>query len=218
MRPDPTGAPRFMSVRTRAALSAVVGIVAAVAVVACGLWQLAPLVGWDVTAAVFISWVLVTILPMRGPETAALAIWEDPGRAVADGLLLLAGVASLLAVGVLMLQAGNAEGLAKASQAGLGVVSVVLSWGLVHTIFTLRYARLYYTAPVGGVDFNDDDPPSYLDFAYLALTIGMTFQVSDTNLSGRVVRAAALRHALLSYLFSTVIVATTISLVVGLST
>jgi hypothetical protein len=61
-----------MPVRTRAALSAVVGIVAAVAVVACGLWQLAPLVGWDVTAAVFISWVLVTILPMRGPETAAL--------------------------------------------------------------------------------------------------------------------------------------------------
>jgi uncharacterized membrane protein len=111
-----------MPVRTRAALSAVVGIVAAVAVVACGLWQLAPLVGWDVTAAVFISWVLVTILPMRGPETAALAIWEDPGRAVADGLLLIAGVASLLAVGVLMLQAGNAEGLAKASQAGLGVV------------------------------------------------------------------------------------------------
>jgi uncharacterized membrane protein len=111
-----------MPVRTRAALSAVVGIVAAVAVVACGLWQLAPLVGWDVTAAVFISWVLVTILPMRGPETAALAIWEDPGRAGADGLLLIAGVASLLAVGVLMLQAGNAEGLAKASQAGLGVV------------------------------------------------------------------------------------------------
>ena len=116
-----------------------------------------------------------------------------------------------------MVQAGNAHGVAKDWQVGLGVVSVVLSWALVHTIFTLRYARLYYAAPVGGVDFNDEEPPSYVDFAYLAVTIGMTFQVSDTSLSSREFRATAMRHALLSYLFGTVIVATTINLVAGLS-
>jgi uncharacterized membrane protein len=87
---------------------------------------------------------------------------------------------------------------------------------VVHTIFTLRYARLYYTGRDEGVDFNQDDPPSYADFAYLAFTVGMTFQVSDTQITHHAMRAAILRHALLSYLFGTVIVATTINLVAGL--
>jgi uncharacterized membrane protein len=80
----------------------------------------------------------------------------------------------------------------------------------VHTVYLLRYARLYYSPPEGGIDFHGE-APSYLDFAYLALTIGMTFQVSDTDLMGKRARRLALRHALLSYLFGTVIVATTVS-------
>lgn len=91
-----------------------------------------------------------------------------------------------------------------------------LSWGLVHTIFTLRYARSYYSRPVGGIDFNEDDPPTYLDFAYLALTIGMTFQVSDTNLTAKGIRRIALSHTLLSYLFGAVIVALVINVVSSL--
>ena len=39
---------------------------------------------------------------------------------------------------------------------------------------------------VGGINFNEDDPPNYSDFAYLALTIGMTFQVSDTDFTARI--------------------------------
>ncbi len=89
----------------------------------------------------------------------------------------------LAAVGLALLRAGSAGGATKAYLISLGVVSVALSWGLVHTIFTLRYARSYYSPVEGGIDFNEDDPPTYLDFAYLALTIGMTFQVSDTNLT-----------------------------------
>ena len=58
--------------------------------------------------------------------------------------------------------------------------------------------------------------PDYTDFAYLALTIGMTFQVSDTPLSTRRVRRVALRHALLSYLYGAVIVAIMVNGVGGL--
>jgi len=86
----------------------------------------------------------------------------------------------------------------------------------VHTIYTLRYALLFYTAPIGGVDFKEHGLPSYADFAYLSLTLGMTFQVSDTDLNTRAFRKTALRHALLSYLFGTIIVATTINLIAGL--
>jgi uncharacterized membrane protein len=87
----------------------------------------------------------------------------------------------------------------------LAVVSVLLAWSVVHTIFALRYARLYYAAPVGGLGFGEDDPPVYADFAYVAFTIGMTFQVSDTDISKRPIRRAAIHHALLSYVFGTMI-------------
>jgi len=82
---------------------------------------------------------------------------------------------------------------------------------------TPRGTPVYYIDEDGGIDFNEPDPPTYLDFAYLAFTIGMTFQVSDTDLTHKVIRATALRHALLSYLFGAIIVATTINLVAGLT-
>ncbi|SFQ96123.1 Protein of unknown function [Lentzea waywayandensis] len=82
---------------------------------------------------------------------------------------------------------------------------------------TLRYARLYYYGADGGIDFNQPEPPDYGDFAYVAFSIGMTFQVSDTSLSGREMRRTALKHALLSYLFGTGVLATTINLVASIS-
>jgi uncharacterized membrane protein len=79
--------------------------------------------------------------------------------------------------------------------AGVGVASIALSWFAVHTIFTLRYAQLYYTGADGGMDFNQSLGARYLDFAYLAFTIGMTFPVSDTDIQKPNIRATALRHA-----------------------
>ena len=118
-------------------------------------------------------------------ETKENALREDPSLHLSELLVLTAGVAVLAAVGLLLDRAGNATGGTKAYLIALGVVSVALSWALVHVTFTLRYARAYYGQPEGGIDFNEDDPPNYLDFAYLAVTIGMTFQVSDTNLTRR---------------------------------
>jgi uncharacterized membrane protein len=80
-------------------------------------------------------------------------------------------------------------------------------------VFALRYARLFYEQ--GGVQF-EGGPPDYGDFAYLAFTIGMTYQVSDTPLTTKLMRRIALRHTLLSYLFGAVIGATVINVVVGI--
>lgn len=99
----------------------------------------------------------------------------------------------------------------------LGVAAIAASWLVLNTIFMLRYARLYYTEPRGGVDFNQDDDPTFRDFAYLALTIGMTFQVSDTALRKTEIRTTALRQALMSFVFNTVILAVTVNIVAGLS-
>ena len=208
---------RVAKARWRFAIAALVGVAAAAVTVAVGGWELAPVIGWDFAALVSISWIWLTVWPMNAIETKRLAGTEDPTQPSTDLLLLSAAIASLAAVGLVLVLASSASGVAKGALAGLAIVSVALAWLVVHTLFTLRYALLYYRAkPPGGVSFNQDEPPQYSDFAYLALTLGMTFQVSDTDLQTNAIRTTALRHALLSYLFGAVILATTINLIAGL--
>src|SRR5664280_545157 len=128
-----------------------------------------------------------------------------------------AAIASLIAVGVVLIGAGHANGSLKYLQAGFALVSVSVSWTLVHTVFTLRYARLYYSGRAEGIDFNEADPPQYSDFAYLSFTVGMTFQSSDTNIESKQIRRMALRHAWLSYPLGVGIIAASINLVAGLA-
>jgi uncharacterized membrane protein len=205
------------SAKSRVLVVAAVGAGVAGLAGAFGPWALAPLLGWDAAALTYVAWMLATVWHMDAERTARQAVAEDPGRAATDVLLLTSSVASLLAVGMVIVRSGNSSGAAESLQAGLSLVGVVLSWSVVHTVFMLRYASLYYGGPDGGVDFNQDDPPRYTDFAYLAFTIGMTFQVSDTELTTTGLRATALRHALLSYLFGAVILAATINLIAGLA-
>jgi uncharacterized membrane protein len=181
-----------------------------------GAWAYAPLIGWDAAVMTFSFLTWAGIAPMDANATTEHARREDPTRPTTDALLLAASVASLVAVGVVLVAASSARPLARGMLAGLAVASVVLSWLLVHTLFTLRYARLYQSAG-GGVDFNQESPPRYLDFAYLAFTIGMTFQVSDTDIKTTTIRSTALKHALLSYLFGAIILGATINFIVGLS-
>jgi uncharacterized membrane protein len=200
----------------RVAVAASLGIVAGGVVSAFTFWQAATLIGWDVGALFLGTWIWWAVGRLSPEETRTHATREDTSIRLSELTVLAAGVALLAAVGLALIRAAQATGGTKAYLITLGVVSVALSWGLVHTVFTLRYARTYYSRPVGGIDFNEDDPPSYLDFAYLALTIGMTFQVSDTNLTTKAIRRIALSHALLSYLFGAVIVALVINVVSSL--
>jgi uncharacterized membrane protein len=179
-------------------------------------WQAAILIGWDASALLLIVWIWVAVAGLDAKESRTHASREDTSIPLSELIILISGVALLAAVGLVLVRASQATGGTKATLIILGVASVGLTWALVHTVFTLRYARTYYRAPVGGIDFNEEDPPTYLDFAYLALTIGMTFQVSDTNLTTKSIRRIALAHALLSYLYGAVIVALVINVVASL--
>ena len=205
------------SSRVRFAVSVACGLLAGGLDLSLGPKVAAALVGWDVAAAVTVLWVVSTVFRLKRETTAGLASSEDPDRATSDLLMVLASIASLGAVGLVLAEAGKAEGKDKLFLVLAAAISVVVSWLLVHTLYTLRYARIYYDERKGGIDFNSDEDPAYSDFAYLAFTVGMTFQVSDTQISDPKIRRVLLHHALLSYLFGTVIVATTINLVAGLS-
>ncbi len=184
------------------------------------MWRYAPSVGWAAASLVYLIWVWLVIGRMDAERTRAHSTREDPAKTIADTILIVASVASLAALVLILGQAKNAPPLAKDAMAALGVASVALSWFMVHTLYTLRYAAMYYTstAKTKPIDFNQDEPPRYVDFAYLAFTLGMTFQVSDTDIRSGALRAAILRHMLLSYLFGAVILAGAVNLVATLAT
>ena len=200
---------------SRVIVSAVIGLTASMVTGPLAGWDYAPSVGWLCAAGVFLAWTWSVVTGMDADETAAHATREDPSKGATQLLVLGASVASLGGVGYLLVQASTATGGAQGLAAALGVVSVAISWLVVHTLFTLRYALLYYNGD-DGVDFNQAAAPRYTDFAYLAFTIGMTFQVSDTTLTTHVMRATALRHALMSYFFGSLILAAAVNLVASL--
>jgi uncharacterized membrane protein len=202
----------------RVAIAAVVGVALGVVQLVFGPRSVAPLVGWDGLALTYVCLTWWRIWPLDAEQTARRATRHDTTRSVAYALLMLAALASLVAVGAVLFKATRSTGTTELLRVTLGVGSVVVSWALVHTTFALHYARTYYSDHGGaGIDFNQDEPPRYTDFAYLAFTIGMTFQVSDTPLGTSAIRRVALFHALMSYLLGTVILAGTVNLIAGLS-
>jgi uncharacterized membrane protein len=200
----------------RLSACAAVGLIAGVLIAVFGTADYAPSAGWDVAAAGYCLWVWLAIWPMDWAATAARAKAEDPNRALSDVIALSACVASIAAVAVVLAGAKSAHGSAAVVLGVLGLCTVAISWFTVHTIFTLRYALLYYSEPAGGVDFHSDDRPCYRDFAYIGLTVGATFQVSDTDLLTTTIRTTVLRHQLLSYLFGAIILAVTVNLIASL--
>ena len=203
--------------RQRLLIAAGLGVASGVIVALFCPLQLSLLAGWD-TAAAFIvgsTWSFITILDSSA--THRVATREDDSRTVVDVIVVAASVVSLAGVVAGLARAKSGSGSMETALTCVSVFTVLLSWFTVHTLFVLRYAHLFYREPVGGISFDQtNESPNYADFAYFALTIGMTFQVSDTQICDRTIRMAVTRHALLSYLFGTVIVGVTINVVGGL--
>jgi uncharacterized membrane protein len=174
------------------------------------------LMGWDLAAVIYLVMVWAAVYRMNAEVTARMAGREDPSNPVAELVVVAASIAALVAVAFALVRAGEVSGSTKGLLIGLGAGSVAVSWLVVHTVYTLRYARSYYGDPPGGIDFNEEDRPVYLDFAYFSFTLGMTFQVSDTNITTKGIRHLALRHALISYVFGAVILATAINVFASL--
>lgn len=196
-----------------------IAVIAGVAVgIATGVWlswEFAPLAGWDVMALVLLGLLWLDFHGSTPSQTACTARRDDMGRTILDSVVLLASLASIAAVVVLLTtKQDNVQPLV---HIGFGLASIIISWATVHAVYTLRYAVMYYGDPEGGIDFNDRAKPTFVDFAYVAYTIGMTYQVSDTSFVTRDFRRVALRHALLSFVFGTAIIATTINFIASLS-
>ncbi|WP_324674956.1 DUF1345 domain-containing protein [Hymenobacter sp. GOD-10R] len=171
---------------------------------------------WDgfAFATLVVIWSSITTSDVSRIRSVATA--EDPGRILSFSFVLVGAVASLLAVAVLLRIMHASPGHVMRMQIASSVTAVVCAWLLLHTIFTLRYAHLYYDPDVdgseGGLEFpGAEKEPDYLDFAYFSFVIGMTAQTADISISGRTLRRMALLHGILAYGFNTAIIALSIS-------
>jgi uncharacterized membrane protein len=203
----------------RAVIVGSIGLIVVVMLVWFVPWGMAVVAGWDAAALTFLVSIWPIILRADAAHAAQLATGEDETRGSAAVLLVGASVASLLGVVLTLDLAGRQGGPLRVLLIGVAVVTVVLSWTVVNTVYTLRYADLHYRSREVGIAFGDPDgqeQPTYRDFAYVAFTIGMCYQVSDTTVRDRRIRGAVLSHAFLSYLFGVVIVAGSVNLIAGL--
>ncbi|MBC6697232.1 DUF1345 domain-containing protein [Hymenobacter puniceus] len=180
---------------------------------------------WPRMMRLFLAWdafALCTLLLTWGIMLTAevshirrVATREDPGRVLSFVVVLVACSASMLAVVELLASVRQGPGPLQLAQVLMGVVGVLTAWLLVHTLFTLRYAHLYYdntNRQEGGLAFpGDEKEPDYLDFAYFSFVVGMTAQTADVSITDRSIRRLALLHGVLSFGLNTAVVALTIS-------
>jgi len=205
---------------TRTAISAGVAVATGV-VLFVGLrlsWRLAALASWDAggLSLLLLAWLTISLCSAK--TTRERASGDDPGRTAVYALVLLSAGASLLASTALVRRAKAVAGVEGDAWVALCLANVALCWALTHTAFALRYARLYYREDdegVGGVEFPGGGAPSYFDFAYLAFTVGMCFQVSDSSVTSPQIRRAVLLHACMSFVYNTAILAFVLNLVFG---
>jgi uncharacterized membrane protein len=182
------------------------------------------MIGWNTFSFImlFLDWIV--FFNTQSKEIRTQAQVEDNSRIVIFGIVLVSTMASLLAVTLLLI---SSEETNKALRIISAITGMTFSWLLVHTIFAVRYAHLYYgdhetneNMPAGGIDFPNDtakDHPDFIDFAYFSFVLGMTFQVSDVQVTSQRFRRLVLMHSLVSFVYNTVIVALTINTVAGLS-
>jgi uncharacterized membrane protein len=177
---------------------------------------------WNAFAltGILLAWSRIILADAK--EAVASAKLQDTSRSIIFTTVLLGACGSLFAVAYLLGTAKSVPGTRLVQHVALAAFTVICSWFLIHTIFAMHYAHAFYRQideggeRGDGLNFPDCDEPDFLDFAYFSFVIGMTFQVSDVAITSNQIRRLSLVHALLSFLFNTIILALAINLASGL--
>lgn len=176
------------------------------------------MIGWDVFSVCMIVMTWITFFITTAKQIRIQSKVQDPNRSIIFIIILISTLASFLTVLLLVLTKKDGESGA-AWRMPIAVAGMLFSWILIHTTFTLRYAHIFYgdhkskpNTHAGGLDFPGDSLPDYLDFAYFSFVLGMTFQVSDVQISSKRFRRLALLHGLISFIFDTTLLALTINI------
>lgn len=185
-----------------------------------GILLLSAVFGWISFALAFLAMDWMIIFKRSVPEIKAHAKKDDGSVAFVFFTIIVASLASMVAVLMLTTSKDSHENEFSIPAA---VIAMILAWTMVHTQYIFHYAHEYYDDEEGsgevnrGLDFPNDDAPDYLDFAYYSFCMGCTFQVSDIDVTSKLLRRITMVHGLLAFFMNTFVVALTINLVAGLS-
>lgn len=188
-------------------------------------WRIASLYGWICFAGVLLFFSWITILLRHPKQTGSIAREQDASAVLVFLLVVCAAFFSLFAIIYIMRGQALMIGSKLNLHVVLSLVCIVLSWLLIHSVFTIRYAHLYYdfrsrekkaVTHAGGLQFPSEEQPDFLDFAYFSFVLAMTFQTADVSITGRRIRRLALLHGLLAFVYNTSIIALVINIVSGL--
>ena len=186
-------------------------------------WPVRAIAGWDVGSLVLLSFAWTIILRADAKATSIRAGDDDPGHYMVFVIAVVASLISLLAASVVLRQVKALPGAEANVWTAITLAAVALSWALTHTAYTFRYAHRHYRESGvrvkrsdGGLKFSGTEAPSDIDFAYFAFTIGMCFQVSDVVVTTTLLRREVLIHAVISFVYNTVILALALNLAVNL--
>ena len=180
------------------------------------------ILAWDIGSAAFLilSALLFLDEPLARIQSDAEA--QQEGEWTVFWITIGGAIASFAALALEFSGAKDQPAAQRNLLIAVVAATLLLSWLVTHTLFALRYAHEYYepgsdkTGITAGLAFPSEDRPDYWDFLYFALVLGMTFQVSDVQITSRKFRRLAMVHGLISFLFNTVIVALTVNIVAGL--
>jgi uncharacterized membrane protein len=180
------------------------------------------MIAWAAFALSYIITSWIVFFTRKPAQIREHSRQQDGSRLYVFLLILFTSFASLITVLLLMLSNG-AKDIPHIIYIPIAISGMLLSWFMVHTIFGFHYAHLFYgnntddaSTHAEGLEFPKEKKPDYLDFAYFSFVIGMTFQVSDVDITSRSIRRLVLLHGLLSFGLNTFVVALTINLIAGL--
>lgn len=210
--------PAFITGRPRLFLAALAGIGCGVLLPASLAMHTRAIMAWDAGVTCYLILIAELFSRQRPEHMPADAAAQQEGEWTIFWITLGAVAASFAAI--LLEFSASKEMAPSARNLHVALVAYTLfaSWLMTHTVFALRYAHEYYetapgsSGPDRGLEFPHDDDPDYWDFFYFALVLGMTFQVSDVQISARTLRRLATAHGLLGFLFNTVIIALTVNI------
>jgi len=206
---------RIVKLRPRLFIAAAVGLAAiGVLFLLCPDWRTPTklLLGWDIGLTLYLVLGIDMMVRADMAHIRSRAAMQDEG---AIALLLLPVAAAIASLVAIFAELATAKGSTNFGwHAALAVTTIALSWTFIHVLFALHYAHDYYGSGTraNGLIFPGDDKPDYWDFAYFAFVVGMTFQVSDVQVSNRLIRRLVVTHGALSFVFNTAILAVSVNL------
>lgn len=203
---------RIVRARPRLFISIVCGVILGVCLPSSLRLATRILIGWDVSIALYLAFALVTFFTTDIETLRKRAGEMDDGRFF---ILIVTAIAALASLGGIVVELGEKPHGTFALP--FTIATLVLSWFAIHATFALHYAHEYYRDTnndedgerdtQGGLIFPNDDAPDYWDFAYFSFVVGMTAQVSDVQISNKIIRRTAMAHGIVSFIFNTALLA-----------